>query len=73
MLTTGEDSQTKIKPLALASGHGRYKTVAPERKLLSVGEWPLHVTVIFFSVTVSTWIQKRFKTSVGTLRTSRKL
>jgi hypothetical protein len=36
----------RIKPLALASGHGRYITVTPERTFLSVGEWPLHITVI---------------------------
>jgi hypothetical protein len=35
-----------IKPLTLASGHGRYITVTPERTLLSVGEWPLHIAVI---------------------------
>jgi hypothetical protein len=34
---------TRIKALALASGHGRYITVTPERTLFSVGEWPLHV------------------------------
>jgi hypothetical protein len=28
----------RIKPLALASGHGRHMTVSPERALLSVGE-----------------------------------
>jgi hypothetical protein len=36
----------RIKPLALASSHGRYITVTPERTLVSVGEWPLHVAVI---------------------------
>jgi hypothetical protein len=41
-----KDSQTRIKPLALASGHGRYITVTPERTILSVGEWPLHIAVI---------------------------
>jgi hypothetical protein len=43
-----KDSHTRIKPLALASGHGRYITVTPERKrkLVSVGEWPLNITVI---------------------------
>jgi hypothetical protein len=34
----------RIKPLALANG--RYKTVAPERELVSVGKLPLHITVI---------------------------
>ena len=40
---------TRIKSLALASlasGHGRYITVTPERALVSVGEWPLHIAVI---------------------------
>jgi hypothetical protein len=31
--------------LALASGHDRYITVTPERALVSVGEWPLHIAV----------------------------
>jgi hypothetical protein len=39
-----KDSRTRIKPLALASGHGRYITVTPERTLVSVGEWPLHAS-----------------------------
>jgi hypothetical protein len=38
--------RTEIKPLALTNGHGRYITVTPERTLVSVGEWPLHITVI---------------------------
>jgi hypothetical protein len=49
-----KDSHTRIKPLALVSGHGRYITVTkasvrvftPERTLFSVGEWPLHIVVI---------------------------
>jgi hypothetical protein len=32
-----KDSHTRIKPLALASGRGRYMAVAPERTLVSVG------------------------------------
>jgi hypothetical protein len=39
-------SHTRIEPLALASGHGRYITVTPERAIVSVGEWPLHIAVI---------------------------
>jgi hypothetical protein len=39
-----KDSHTRIKPLALANGHGRYMTVTPERALVSVGEWPLHIS-----------------------------
>jgi hypothetical protein len=45
----GKHSHTRIKPLPLTNGHGRYITVTPGRKLVSVGEWPLlltlHVTV----------------------------
>jgi hypothetical protein len=36
----GEHSDTRIKPLALTNGHGRYITVTPERALSSVGECP---------------------------------
>jgi hypothetical protein len=49
----GKGPDTRIKPLALANGHGRYMTVTPERTLTSVGGcslpldiWPL----IFLSV-----------------------
>jgi len=41
-----KDSHTRIKPLALASGNGRYITVTPKRTLVFVGEWPLHIAVI---------------------------
>jgi hypothetical protein len=41
-----KDYHTRIKPLALASGHGRYVTATPERALVSVGEWPLNIAVI---------------------------
>jgi hypothetical protein len=41
-----KDSHTRIIPLALASGHGRYITVTPERTLASVGEWPLQIAGI---------------------------
>jgi hypothetical protein len=41
-----KDSHTRIKPLSLTTGHGRYITVTPERTLVSVGEWPLHIAVI---------------------------
>ena len=33
----GKDPDTRIKPLALTNGHGRYMTVTPERTLASVG------------------------------------
>jgi hypothetical protein len=39
-------SDTRIRPLPLINSHGRYITVASERKLVSVGEWPLHITVL---------------------------
>jgi hypothetical protein len=42
--TTVKDPHTRIKPLALASGHGRDITVTPERALVSVEELPLHIT-----------------------------
>jgi hypothetical protein len=50
-----KDSHTRIKPLPLASGHGhgRYITVTPERPLVSVGEWPLHVYNRYQFLTVS--------------------
>ena len=52
----GEHSHTRIKPLALASGHGRHITitVTPERALVSVGEWPLplHIAVTFLDVSL---------------------
>jgi hypothetical protein len=79
-------SHTRIKPLALASGHGRYIAVIPEWALLSEGEWPLHknrykfVTVSLlkrfrngrFNSETATWIQKRFKLPAGTSRKLRK-
>ena len=43
----GKHSDTRIKPLPLANGHGRYITVTPERALVSVGECPLHIAVKF--------------------------
>jgi hypothetical protein len=42
----GKNSDTRIKPLALANGHGRYMAVTPERALVSVGGWPLNIAVI---------------------------
>ena len=39
----GKDSDTRIKPLALTNGHGRYITVTPKRALTSVGEFPLNI------------------------------
>jgi hypothetical protein len=37
----GKGSYTRIKPLTLTNGHGRYITVTPEGALASVGECPL--------------------------------
>jgi len=42
----GKDSDTRIKPLDLTNGHGRYMAVTPERKPVSVGELPLNIAVI---------------------------
>jgi hypothetical protein len=44
----GKDSDTRIKPLALTNGHGRYITVTPERALASIGECPLHAKALNF-------------------------
>ena len=43
-------SDTRIKPLTLANGHGRYMTVTPERTLASVGPylWGMSVKYIDF-------------------------
>jgi hypothetical protein len=41
-----KDSHVRIKPLNLTNGHGRHMAVPPERALVSVGEWPLHITVL---------------------------
>jgi hypothetical protein len=41
-----KDSHTRIKPLALANGHGRHITATPELALVSVGEWPLHIAAV---------------------------
>jgi hypothetical protein len=42
----------RIKPLTLASDHGRYNiAVTPERALFSVGEWPLHISELNSSYT----------------------
>ena len=42
----GKNSDTRIKPLPLTNGHGRYITVTSERTLVSVREWPLHISDI---------------------------
>jgi hypothetical protein len=41
----GKHSKTRIKPLPLTIGHGRYITITPERALFA-GEWPLNLAGI---------------------------
>jgi hypothetical protein len=69
----GKNSDTRIKPLPLTNGHGRYMTVTPERTLMSVGKCPLNIWPLIFSVSILKppfgafrsetviWIQKWFK------------
>jgi hypothetical protein len=49
----GKLSDTRIKPLPLTNGHGRYMTVTPEQTLVSVGEWPLHIYCRYKFIAVS--------------------
>jgi hypothetical protein len=51
----------RIKPLALASGHGRYITVTPEWTLVSVGEFGQRLRNGRFTSETATWIQKWLK------------
>ena len=46
----GKHFDTRIKPLPLTNGHGRYMAVTPERTLVSVGvgEWPLHIYIYIY-------------------------
>jgi hypothetical protein len=44
----GKHSDTRIKPLALTNGHGRYMAVTPERALASVGGCPLNIWPLKF-------------------------
>jgi hypothetical protein len=73
----GKNSDTRIKPLSLTNGHGRYIAVSPERTLFF--RWGMAVThnsykfVIVavtcngrFTFETATWIQKWLKMSVGT-------
>jgi hypothetical protein len=51
----GKDSNTRIKPLALTNGHGRYMTVTPERTLPSVfrcGMSVIYIAVKFLAVSL---------------------
>jgi hypothetical protein len=41
-----KDHHTRIKPLPLTNGHGRYITVTPERALVFVWKWSLNIAVI---------------------------
>jgi hypothetical protein len=43
----GKHSDTRIKPLPLANGHGRYIAVTPERKIVSV--WVMAVAYSRFA------------------------
>jgi hypothetical protein len=75
-------TRTRIKPLALASGHGRYITATPEPTILSVGGMTVtygrykFVTVTLpnllrngrFTSETATWNQKRFKIPAGAPR-----
>jgi hypothetical protein len=42
-IISDKHSNTRIKPLAFANGHGRYMTVTPERTLASVRGCPLNI------------------------------
>ena len=57
----GKHSDTRIKPLPLTNGHGRYITATPERTLVPAGGWPLHITVMNLYVTFS--LPERFRSS----------
>jgi hypothetical protein len=46
VIIPGKRSSTRIKPLPLANGHGRYITATPERKTVSVEDQPLHISDI---------------------------
>jgi hypothetical protein len=74
----GKHSDTRIKPLPLTNGHGRYMAVTPERALMSVGMPVKYIAVKFLAVSLpfggfrietAIWIRKWFLKSV---RTSRK-
>jgi hypothetical protein len=65
-IITGKHSDTRIKPLPLTNGHGRYihnRYSTPERALLSVGEWPLHTAG--FILTPSWLLGKETHSSQG--------
>jgi hypothetical protein len=64
-----KDSNTRIKPLALASGHGRYITVTTERTLVSVGEWPLHIAYSRYNFLAAS-LPKRFRNGRFTSETA---
>jgi hypothetical protein len=44
----GKHSDTRIKPLTLTNGHGRYITVTPERTLKSVGGMSVKYVAVKF-------------------------
>ena len=51
-ITPSKHSDTRIKPLASANGHGRYISVTPERTLASVGGCALNIAVKFLAVSL---------------------
>jgi hypothetical protein len=65
-----KDSHTRIKPLALASGHGRYITASPERTLTFV-RWGMAVTCSrnkFVAVSLPKWLRNGRFTSETAVR-----
>ena len=56
----------RIKPLPLTNGHGRCMAATSERALVSVGEWPLHMTVVNLK---SFHFRNGFVTAVSLLKT----
>jgi hypothetical protein len=46
----GKGPDTRIKPLALTNGHGRYITVTPERTPTPFGRWGMGMSVKYIAV-----------------------
>jgi hypothetical protein len=42
----------------LTNGNGRYMAVTPERTLVSVGEWPLHITVVRYKFLTASLLKR---------------
>jgi hypothetical protein len=80
----GKDSDTRIKPLALTNGHGRYMLHGRYTRTDTCVRWEMPVTYIAvkllsvslpkrpcngrFRTETATWIQKHLKKSVATSR-----